>query len=639
MTDYDPTPEQTAVLGHSLEECARLLAGPGTGKSATVVELVTQLLARDRPPRIRLLTFTRAATAELARKVAEQPALTVERPSTIHSFAISALLSNPGCADFPSPLRIPDPWEMRNIVEPGLAARTGVTPTVVRRKLIPEMAANWEALEPQPRDDIDEHLRNRFLGVWDEHRRIFGYTLLAELPDLLRRALETHADLEKLDFDMLVVDEYQDLNACDLSVLHHLASQGTAVFAVGDDEQSIYSFRRAAPEGIRRFPSDYPGCADYTLSVSHRCGSAIIAWARHVIESSPTRDPGRPRLVSADGAAVGEAALLSFRSNQAEAKGVASIVNALIEREGLSPNDILILFRGDHNGIFSAPVKAELEKRGVPVDDPSVVETILATPENRRTILLLRLLVNREDSLAWAGLIALEPGLGDAFTSSIYDGAREHRTNFARALLDGFRGEFEDARGNRDRALDLVTRTIAWLDENEPPAVEDAPDGWGEWIIEALSADQDLEATDALADMLSGVDEIVEPGLPLDRYLGLLETLAIERAQSYAAGVRFMTMVSSKGLTVEAAIVVGAEEGIMPRPDADTEEERRLLYVAMTRARRFQYVTWATRRTGPTARAGAPRVGARRTESRFLRNGPVATQDGTSYIAERWPAV
>jgi DNA helicase-2/ATP-dependent DNA helicase PcrA len=92
----------------------------------------------------------------------------------------------------------------------------GVTPTFIRKKLIPEMAANWESLEAQPNPEVDEETRNRFLGAWDQHRRIYGYTMLTELPDLLRRALESHADLQGLNFDMLVVDEHQDLNACDL---------------------------------------------------------------------------------------------------------------------------------------------------------------------------------------------------------------------------------------------------------------------------------------------------------------------------------------------------------------------------------------------------------------------------------------
>jgi DNA helicase-2/ATP-dependent DNA helicase PcrA len=199
VTEYTPTPEQEAVLAHRPDQSARLLAGPGTGKSATVVALISKLLDAEPELRIRLLTFTRAATAELAHKVEEHPQVVVDRPSTIHSFAISVLLRNPGCADFSDPLRIADDWEMRNIIEPGLAAMIGVTPTVVRRKLIPEMAANWESLEPQADAEVDEETRNRFLGAWEQHRRIYGYTLLPELPDLLRRALESQAGLQGLD--------------------------------------------------------------------------------------------------------------------------------------------------------------------------------------------------------------------------------------------------------------------------------------------------------------------------------------------------------------------------------------------------------------------------------------------------------
>jgi len=91
---FAPTPEQTAIIGHGMDRHARVLAGPGTGKSATLVALVDQLLSGNPAPRLKLLTFTRAATGELAKKVSEHPAAAAERPSTIHSFAISVLLRN-----------------------------------------------------------------------------------------------------------------------------------------------------------------------------------------------------------------------------------------------------------------------------------------------------------------------------------------------------------------------------------------------------------------------------------------------------------------------------------------------------------------------------------------------------------------
>ena len=128
MADYQPTEEQKKVLAHSAGSHARLLAGPGTGKSATVVALLLELLAAEKPPRVRLLTFTRAATGELAHKVSEHPDAHVDKPSTVHSFAISVLLANSGSETFPDPLRVADDWEMKNLIAPDLAAMVGVQP-------------------------------------------------------------------------------------------------------------------------------------------------------------------------------------------------------------------------------------------------------------------------------------------------------------------------------------------------------------------------------------------------------------------------------------------------------------------------------------------------------------------------------
>ena len=247
---YEPTPEQREILAHDRRRHARVLAGPGTGKSATVVALVDQLLVGNPAPRIKLITFTRAATAELAKKVSDHPAAATERPSTMHSFSISVLLRNPGTGHFPQPLRIADSWENDEIVKPTLAKRINVRVTKLDN-LIREMAANWEYLEPRELPDVDPADRARFLAGWHEHREIYGYTLLAELPFAFRQALHDHAELEGVQYDMLIVDEYQDLNACDLEVLHLIADRGCAIIAAGDDDQSIYSFRYAAPAGIR----------------------------------------------------------------------------------------------------------------------------------------------------------------------------------------------------------------------------------------------------------------------------------------------------------------------------------------------------------------------------------------------------
>ena len=153
------------------------------------------------------------------------------------------------------------------------------------------MAANWESLVPDQNPGVTPEERARFVGAWTEHRRLFGYTLLDELPDLMRCAIRDHEDLKGIDYDLLIIDEYQDLNACELEILQRLAKLGVSVLAIGDDDQSIYSFRKAHPAGIRRFLQDFATDHDYKLTICHRSPRRILGWASHV------RPPeaGKPR--------------------------------------------------------------------------------------------------------------------------------------------------------------------------------------------------------------------------------------------------------------------------------------------------------------------------------------------------------
>ena len=351
MPEFDLTDEQLAIIRHDPTQHARLLAGPGTGKSSTVVVLINRFLERTSTHRVKLLTFTRAATAELAQRVSAHSAAITLRPSTVHSFAISVLLQNPGAGNLIEPLRIADDWETKEIVRPTLARRSGVSAIKLRR-LILEMAANWESLRPEEDPAIEPEERTRFLGAWNEHRQVYGYTLLAELPYALRASLRDHPDLEGVDFDVLIVDEYQDLNACELELLKLIAQRGCKIIATGDDDQSIYSFRKAAPEGIRRFPDDYPGAQDYTLSITQRCGRRIIDWASYVIEGDPDRPLDRQRPTSAERLQEGKMALLSFRGHRAEAIGIAKLAKILVEQEDVSPSEILILLRSDQRQLY-----------------------------------------------------------------------------------------------------------------------------------------------------------------------------------------------------------------------------------------------------------------------------------------------
>jgi DNA helicase-2/ATP-dependent DNA helicase PcrA len=250
---------------------------------------------------------------------------------------------------------------------------------------------------------------------------------------------------------------------------------------------------------------------------------------------------------------------------------------------------------------------------------------------------VLRLLDNSEDAIAWASLLKLASGIGEGFVDYIYARAREARLSFGRALIEGFDADFPDAnRATAKRAKILMEAVQEWLRTH--PAPEEPEHGWGRWIIETAGGDTVPAPTAALAALLQKLDIIVEEGRQdLSRYIGLIGPLGRDLMQNECDGVRIMTMASSKGLTVEATIIAAAEDGVIPRPSADPSEERRLMYVAMTRAKKYLYCTWAQRRRGPTARAGEARVQALRQTSSFLAGGPVRSQDGSVFIGQRFP--
>jgi DNA helicase-2/ATP-dependent DNA helicase PcrA len=623
MSAFIPSPEQEAILMHPAGKHARVLAGPGTGKSATVIEWI----AKNPNIKAKLLTFTRAATAELVEKLVGRGDVALDKPSTVHSFCISVLLNNGGIGDFPRPFRMADEWETKYIIEHSLARHLNMKKGDVN-ELFKELAANWESLVPSENKDIGPAKRARFVGAWREHREIMGYALLSELPYALRSALMDHPDLQGVDYEMLVVDEYQDLNACDLEVIKLIAKRGSAIVAAGDDDQSIYSFRKAAPAGIRDFLQDYPGASDYKLTISRRCGKRIIGWANHVILGDASRPTTRGVVKSADDAPDGKVALLSFASHLAEAKGIAKIAKRLIDEKEVPASEILILLRSDHKGMFSKPIKEELAHLEIPYSDPNDVKKLLSEHKNRQAMSIMRLVVNREDSLAWASIFYLAPGIGDTFFDYVYKLAKETRTTFGKALLKASGDDFPAlSTGLKRKAQTVMKTTLSTIDKIQPP--DSTPEGgWGKFIADIFGA----EINDGLRDLLGEIDERVEKDIALDRFLGQVSPIAKDISLTKGSSVRIMSLASSKGLTVTATIIAGLEQGLIPMDDCDLSEERRLLYVGMTRSQKYLFGTWARMRRGPTARAGRERTNQLLQQSTFLEGGPVQSQDGAQYI-------
>lgn len=429
------SPEQEAAAKH-IGSHARLLAGPGTGKTRTMTSRVAYLVEEKDVPasEILALTFTRAAATELRNRVSSLLGdRAVPHVSTLHSFALRTILQSGAGSRLPSPIRIADDYEERWIIEEDIKRILDLDRVEHARDLITRLSADWETLEADADDWEQRFPSPQFLGAWKEHRTIYGYTLRAELVYQLKRALEEGAITLSNSPKHVLIDEYQDLNPCDLSIVRSLARSGAEIYVAGDDDQSIYGFRYADPGGIRRFTSEYEGSADLSLTDCYRCGQNILTVAQFIAGQDPRRVE-KPLAPYRD-SEPGEVHLLRFGDYDEEAVGIAAIARWLIDVKKVPIDRILVLMRSDMYQKFSDPIRVAFEGEGIPastVEDPFVV---FDSRTGRTFLSSLRLMVNPEDSLAWCDLIRhRHNNIGTQTIYSIYDVARNRGTIFSRAL-------------------------------------------------------------------------------------------------------------------------------------------------------------------------------------------------------------
>lgn len=618
------TEEQNKIFKHDPAKHACILAGPGTGKSSTIIGYVRRIKEQYPEKNIRLLTFTRAANTELADKIIDSGKETVIS-STVHSFAISMLLSNPGTSGLPEPIRIVNNWEWYELIRKDLALKLGVSVSNVE-KLKNEMSASWESLTETQDESITQELRAKYMGLWEEHRKIFGYSLLSELPFRLKTALEGNSELDLGNLNLIAIDEYQDLNACDLNCFSHMSKRGTTIIAIGDDDQSIYQFRKAHPEGIRRFSNEYQAEV-YPLSISHRCGKKILDWANFVIGGDTTRT-SKPLLSPSADNPEGTVGYLVFNRESSEADGIIKLVSWLVSSQHVPYEEVLILVR---TKAVSRLIKTNLKKFNIPFSDPDELLELLNQTQTRPFLAYLRLLVDKTDSLAWWSLLKISKGVGEGTISAIYELSKKNNTTFGVTLVHQANTEFTEIKKFKNKLSTLVHDILKRLEKIEVP--KNAK--WGTWVLEQAKEGLLPKPPQELEELLLKVDEarLGNEG-SLGQYINQIEPTIKDIMNSKISGkLRIMSLSKSKGLTVRAVIIAGVEDGIIPHPNADRQEERRLLYVGLTRAREYLLLTRTRRRIGPSARSGRTNVAGTRTICPFLVGSPVQEVDGDTELA------
>lgn len=615
------TPDQTKAVHHKGSH-ARLLAGPGTGKTFTLTHRVLSLVLNENvePEGILLLTFTRLAAQQLREKLEE-----VLKPhnkdiptvSTLHSFALRQILFNSKIIDtLPTPVRIADDWEERNIILEDLKTMLGLKKIDDVKDLFNRLSADWGNLNADEQGWEESFKIPQFISAFREHKDLYGETLRAELVYQLKKSLNQNGEF-KLDkeYKHILIDEYQDLNPCDLAIVKEFAVKGAELYVVGDDDQSIYGFRYANPRGIRDFPVNFDGAQKLALETCYRCDKKILSTAEFVANLDRDRlpKPTKPR----DDAEDGEVKLLRFNDQYAEAKNIAKKIKSLID-SGTLAKEIVLLFRGSI-GKLIIPIVEEFKKLGIPYTE--TVETEIDDSKEYRIILsILRLLNDKEDNLALRTLLQLEKNnLGDKCIEAVHSICSSKKISFAQAIdeiLDNpsmikqgkkiseyMRSVNEKLTKYKEITTldDMITRVV---EENmtECPLREK---------IQALFKKAIIGEDQKLADFLrtlSTASEIIEQDVEGD-------------------GVNLLTMHQAKGLTYDVCFIVGIEDEYLPGryAEANIDDERRLLYVSMTRARHKLYMTYCVKRINGQRHTGSNSGVENRQLTRFLKDIPSLT--------------
>jgi DNA helicase-2/ATP-dependent DNA helicase PcrA len=626
---------------------ARLLAGPGTGKTLVLTRRIVWLI-KERgvdPQEISALTFTRSAAFELRKRVSQEIKTSPgPRISTLHSFALRQLLRNSKLApDLPKPLRIADDWEERNIIEEDLKFLLKVKDVREIRDKVQQLSADWQTLDAERADWSKRFPDPKFIGAWQEHRSAYGYLLRSELVYQLKRSFEQHEDFQlEGPPKYLLVDEYQDLNRCDLAVIRLAVERGAEIYAAGDDDQSIYGFRKAHPEGIRRFPKDCSGARRLSLKVCKRCDSSILSLGLFVAEQDPRRLPKVIQPEKSRG--PGTVKILRFSGQNSEATAVAKICRALHERCAYDLDDILILLRTDRNRVFSSQFRAALAAQNVPVTTARTDSGPFDSPLGRQLLAFLRLALNPSDHLAWRTLLELRPNkLGEKAIQTLHELGRNRGLTFSEAL----RLVSETPTVVR-RFGKFIAKEVALVEKVlKRIPVEEEGKHETEEASEAADPENLLQGIHKLAravipdpghrkEVVVEIGDLVEKtGIgTIAELLRSVETSSEDLEQEVEHGkVSILTMHKAKGLTAKAVFAVACEDEYVPgrAEGSDINDERRLLYVSLTRAAHHLFITYCEERTGVQRHTGRTAGQSARHLTRFLRHGPIAPISGMTY--------
>jgi len=600
----DLTAAQREAVTHT-QGALLVLAGAGSGKTRVITRRVAHLLSSGIPAdQILALTFTNKAATEMRERIEALKPQSRVWVGTFHGFCARILRKYSPLVGIDTGFSIYDQNDrlraIKNVMDLLGWDESGWSADKVETAI---SRAKNDLIGPDiwKRRAVDR--RGRLLAqVYESYEELLRLASAVDFDDLLVHMvaiLKAHKDVRaQLDarFKYVLVDEYQDTNLAQYAIVRALSIEHPNICVTGDPDQSIYGWRGANLSNILEFESDFPGCKVVTLDRNYRSTKNIIQVADHLIRFNRNRKPKALRTENP----IGEPVELTIYPRETdEAEGVAATVLSLVHEGEFRLADVAVFCRMT---ALTRPFEQAFRAAGIPYQIVGGV-AFYERLEVKDVLAYLNLIINPKDDMAFMRVVNVPPrGLGKTSIEHLAAAARElklpllavaRRASSIAALKEKAARGFEEF----GRLLDDLA------------AFREAPaDELIRQVLTRTGYREHLEAESRGGgeDRLANLDELIEaarefdqahPGAPIQDFLAEVTLAsAIDRWDEESGAVTLMTLHAAKGLEFPVVFIVALEQGLLPHARAngdrnELEEERRLLFVGITRARRRLFLS------------------------------------------------
>jgi DNA helicase II / ATP-dependent DNA helicase PcrA len=586
-----------------------VVAGAGSGKTRVLTRRIAYLVGSGKvaPWQVLAITFTNKAAEEMRTRLRDLLGDAADKMwvSTFHSACVRILRSQADRLGYSKNFTIYDDADSRRLIEQVERDLNVDTKRLPPRSVQGAIsAAKSELLDFETyRSVAQTFLERRVADVYAEYQNRLHAGSAMDFDDLLMLTVNLFDSFPDVleayrhRFRYVLVDEYQDTNRSQNELVLRLAAEHRNVTVVGDVDQSIYAWRGADIRNLLQFEETFPDAKVVALEQNYRSTKTILDTANAVIVNNVSRVP---KDLWTDTTAGDPVCRYRAEDERDEASWVASEILRLHAREDLAYGDVAVFYRTNAQ---SRVLEEELVRAGIPYKVVGGTR-FYDRREVRDVMAYLKLVVNPSDEVSCRRIVNVpKRGVGDASADRIATWARSNGRSFADALAD------PEAVGLTGKAAKGAASLAALLDElRQMNEARTAPAGILEAVIQrtGYGAELHAERTVESEGRLENLAELQTVAAEYDTLEEFLESVALVSDSDELDGdgtrVSLMTLHVAKGLEFPAVFLVGMEDGIFPHSRSlddpkGIEEERRLFYVGITRARRFLYLSHAWSRT------------------------------------------